>query len=415
MSTRRRVIFIVCFLTFAVSLVSRADTPKQFVMSPEDNQLWAYDAETGGRAHIIQAVNGATYDQANSAEKRDINGQICVSPDQTRMITGEDTVEGTGSSHDPRIAGWGYFALSGSTLATITATQVGKLAPGAPGTGPGYTGDPDNFGCGFLDDNRILTTAIGNTLPGDAANGQLFLWFADPEDGFTTGFESVTETDEVKNTYVTFQVGAVQHCSLDDMLATAGGIAVDDNGDVYVATNRPDDSLNPGGIWRYRGEFPSSRSQCEEVGWLASHLTKTLIIPTTNLLPAGPFAPTPSSVVISPDDTLYVASVFTGTVSEFTKDGRWLRDIWPLSPIAPRTGPTTETPFGLAVTADGSLWIADLGIAVVEPAPGQGSLIKVPFLDTPLGRTPMPLGEKIAEGLTYPDGLGVYTPPSASP
>lgn len=403
MSIRRSLIVVVCLLASVVPLGSRSATPKQFVLSPEDNQLWVYDAETGERAHVIQAVNGTSYDQANSAERRDINGQICVSPDRTHMITGEDTVDGVGSSHDPSIAGWGYFALSGSTLGTITATQVGKLSPEAPGTGPGYAGDPDNFGCGFLDDDRILTTAIGNTLPGEAATGQLFLWFADPEDGFTKGFAHVSDGG------ATFQVGAVQHCSLDDTLATAGGITIDDNGDVYVATNRPDDSLNPGGIWRYRGAFPSNLSECTPE-WLASHLTRTLVIPTTNLVPVGPFAPTPSSVVVSPDDTLYVASVFTGTVSEFTKDGRWLRDIWPVSPIAPRTGPTTETPFGLAVTADGSLWIADLGIALAFPLPGQGSLIKVPFLDTPLGRTPMPLGEKIAEGLTYPDGLGIYEP-----
>ena len=88
----------------------------------------------------------------------------------------------------------------GSTLATITATEVGKLAPEAPGTGPGYAGDPDNFGCGFLDDHRIVTTAIGNTLPGEPANGQLFIWFGDPEEGFTTGFTSVTDGG------VTFQV-----------------------------------------------------------------------------------------------------------------------------------------------------------------------------------------------------------------
>ena len=71
---------------------------------------------------------------------------------------------------------------------------------------------------------------------------------------------------------------------------------------------------------------------------------------------------TPSAVTVSPDDTLYVSSVFTATVSEYTKSGRWVRDIWPASPVAPRTGPTGDTPYGLAFTADGSLWIADLGI-----------------------------------------------------
>ena len=68
---------------------------------------------------------------------------------------------------------------------------------------------------------------------------------------------------------------------------------------------------------------------------------------------------------------------------------------------------TTQTPFGLALTADGSLWIADLGIAVAEPAPGQGSVIRVRFDDA--GNPVLPY-ETVRDGLTFPDGLGVYTP-----
>lgn len=397
MQIRRSLLAAVAMLATILPLRANA-TASQFVLSPEDNQLWAYDAATGARGHIIQAVNGAQYGDANSAQRRDINGQICVSPDGSHIITGEDTVEGEGSSHDPRIAGWGYFSISGSTLSTITATQIGKLAPEGAG-GPGYTGDPDNFGCGFLDENRIVTTAIGNTTPPDDANGQLFIWFGP----FTAGYQTIESGG------VTFQVGDVPHCELDHELATAGGIAIDDNGDVYVASNRPDDSMNPGGIWKYSGEFPSSVADCTPE-WLAAHITKTLVVPFTNAAPVNPFAPTPSSVVITPEDTLYVSSVFSGTVSEFTKQGVWVRDIWPVSPVAPRTGPTTQTPFGLAITADGSLWIADLGIFLAFPVDGQGSLIKVSYVDTPAGRQPLPLGETIHDGLTYPDGLGVYTP-----
>ena len=126
------------------------------------------------------------------------------------------------------------------------------------------------------------------------------------------------------------------------------------------------------------------------------------MIPTIKGLPVDPFAPTPSAVALSRRGTLFVSSVFTGTVSEFTTEGRWLRDVYPLVPIAPRTGPTGNTPFGLAVTADGSLWIADLGIILATPGPRTGSVVRV--------RPGAVLPQTIRRGLTFPDGLGVYSP-----
>jgi hypothetical protein len=392
---------LVCAASVAGPWTSGAAPPRQFVLSPEGNHLWAYDAKTREHQLVIRAQNGSNPGEAPPAgsARRDINGQICVSPDQTHFISGEDTVipppGGGGSSHDPRIAGWGYFGITGKALGSIKATQEGKLAPEA-GTGPGYAGDPDNFGCGWLDPNRLVTTAIGDTLPGQPANGQLFLWFG-PLDA---GFRQETEPSGVK-----FFVGDVPHCQIDDTLATAGGIAVDDNGDVYVATNRPDGITTPSGIWRYRGKFPSSMAECTPE-FLAANVHKKLIIPHIPHLLFDPWSPTPSSVVVSPDDTLYVSSVFTGTVSEYTKAGLWVRDIYPLSPIAPRTGPTGNTPFGLAVTADGALWVADLGIVLEQPVNGQGSLIRIGFSKN---RDPF-RPKTVRDGLTFPDGLGVYTP-----
>jgi len=116
---------------------------------------------------------------------------------------------------------------------------------------------------------------------------------------------------------------------------------------------------------------------------------------------------TPSAVVISPQNTLYVSSVFTGTVSEFDKAGNWLRDIYPVSPLSPPTGPTGQTPFGLAFTGDGSLWIADLGVIGGDAAPDEGSVIRVTF---DAAGNPTPLGQTVKDKLNFPDGLGVYTP-----
>ncbi|MDP1792878.1 MAG: hypothetical protein Q8K63_01970, partial [Acidimicrobiales bacterium] len=191
----------------AGSATSAGGAARQFVLSPEGNHLWAYDTTTKQRQLVARAQNGG--DPGMSAPNglvRDINGQICVSPDGTHVVTGEDTVIAPasggdgGSSHDPRIAGWGWFSITGDALGSIRMQQVGKLAPAA-GSGPGYAGDPDNYGCGFLDAERLFTTAIGNTLPGEEANGQLFLWFAP----FDRDFRRTTDPKSA----VSFFVGEV--------------------------------------------------------------------------------------------------------------------------------------------------------------------------------------------------------------
>jgi hypothetical protein len=384
--------------------VTAQTAPREFVLSPENNHLWAYDATTGQRQLLARAVNGPDPGVASPNNfRRDINGQICVAPDGAHVITGEDTVitaaGGSGSSHDPRIAGWGYFSIAGAALGQLTIDQVGKLAPAA-GSGPTYTGDPDNYGCGFLDGNRLLTTAIGDTLPGQPANGQLFLWFGP----FTADFRRVTESSGVS-----FFVGQVPHCEIDATLATAGGIAIDGN-DVYVATNRPDGAGNPSAVWRYRGRWPTTPAECTPV-YLAANITRTAVVPNVAVLPADPHAPTPSSVAVSPAGTLVVASVFSGTVAEYDKDGAWKRDLYPLSPVTPPGGPLGDTPYGVTYTGDGSLWIADLGIVGDGPAAGEGSLLRVRFA----GNGNAQPAEVIADALTFPDGLGVYRGRTAAP
>src|SRR5687767_2272789 len=56
----------------------------QFVLSPEGNHLWAYDAGDGEAQLLIRGRNaddpGVT-DPGRPRDRRDINGQICVSPD----------------------------------------------------------------------------------------------------------------------------------------------------------------------------------------------------------------------------------------------------------------------------------------------------------------------------------------------
>jgi hypothetical protein len=105
-----RFVLILALAVAGVLAPARA-APRQFVLSPEGNHLWAYDAQTLEHQLVVRAQNGSDPGEAPpaGAERRDINGQICVSPDGGHVITGEDTVippaGGTGSSHDPRIAG----------------------------------------------------------------------------------------------------------------------------------------------------------------------------------------------------------------------------------------------------------------------------------------------------------------------
>lgn len=368
----------------------RADGGAEFVLSPEGNHLWAYDAGTGASQLLARAQNGTDPGvAAPNGMVRDINGQVCVAPDGHHLIAGEDTVVGGGDSHDPRIAGWGWFTIEGDAIGSLAIEQVGKLAPEA-GVGPGYAGDPDNYGCGFLDQDRLFTTAIGNTLPGEPANGQLFLWFGP----FDEGFEVVDGR---------FFAGTVDHCEIDVGLATAGGIAVGPDGAVHVATNRPDDQLRPGGIARYTGTWPTTVEQCTPE-YLAANITRTQLVPKLPI--AVPLVPhlhaiTPSAVVLTPQGTMLVSSVFTGTVAEFRLDGTWKRDVFPTSPLALPGLPLGDTPYGLALTSDGSLWVADLGIVGAAPADGQGSLRRV----DPAGHHTI-----VRAGLDFPDGLGVYRP-----
>lgn len=380
-----------------------------FVLSPEGNHLWAYDVTSGERQLLVRGENAADpgVEPPPDSERRDINGQICVSPDGRHFVSGEDTVIGAtdgedgAGSHDPAVAGWGYFEIEGSTLGQIRARQVGKLAPES-GPGPGYAGDPDNYGCAFLDDRRLFTTGIGDPMPDQAANGQLFLWFGPFDAGFAPASTQGGET---------FFTGEVPHCELDRTLATAGGLALHD-GDLYVATNRPDGAGNAGAVWRFSGRFPSNHAECTE-DFLAANVTKELVVPGVPVPLVNPLSPTPSAVAISRSGTLYVSSVFTGKVSEYTTDGTFVRDVYPFAPVGASSGAATgDTPFGLAVTSDGSLWIADIGIVGPGPGSGTGSVIRVRFDDD---GSPQPFGETIAEGLSFPDGLGVYRAPDRSP
>jgi len=358
----------------------RATTTRYIVLNGQGNDLDAY-APNPPFAHqtVIRA-------RAESPTGYDINAQICFFGDGRTFIAGEDT-----GQPDP-VQGWGIFRLRGNRVGKLDAKQIGKLQP----TYQTATDNAENYGCGVLSDGRVVTTDIGNQSAGEG-DGQLIVWFPP----LTRGFEVLENGTE----------GTVRYCKLDIGIATAGGIAVGEDDDLYVASARPPTA----GIWRYAGPFPTSPDAAGGCGGtdgtgapLADAVSKQLFIAA-----GGHSLVSPNAIVANGDgDGWYVSSVFTGVINEYDTSGAFVRTI--LQP-PPGEGPgpepiSTGSPLGLGVAPDGTLYFADIGLVIDEhgvgPGERTGSVRKIRFVD---GEPRAP--RTMAEGLAFPDGIGIFVPP----
>lgn len=343
--------------------LSPSTVPSVLVFNGENNRLNAYDPADGFRkqtvipSHADDPVNG-----------RDINGQICFMHDGSRrFIAGEDT----GQPNPPQ--GWGLFQLHGMRVGELSATQIGKLTPT-------YQNEPDNaenYGCGFLSDGRLLTSDVGAQASG-SASGQLIIWFPP------------------------FDAPNPRYCKLDIAIGTAGGIAVDGQDRVYVASAR----VGPA-VYRYTGPFPTSDDAsggCGRVddtgGPLADQVQKETFIPSDVHIA------TPSAVVQTARGTFYVSSVLNGVIAEYDADGHFIGRV--LSRPSGDTMPpfTTGTPFGIGLDSNGTLYYADIGLEGTLPnvGPGRdrGTVRRIRFEN---GQPLAP--ETMDTGLNFPDGIGV--------
>ena len=330
--------------------------------STEGEDLNAYDVNDGFRKQAV--VIGGEDEHAGGLS---LNGEVCFAPDGSRVFaTGDDAGQ-------PQVTpGWSVFQLHGNRINEFSVTRIAKLSPT-------YQAQPDNYGCAFLHDGRLLTTDIGNNRSG-AGNGQLVVWFPP------------------------FDALPPRYCKIDITIATAGGIYVDAGDNIYVASARE----NPG-IYVYRPPFPTSDDAKGGCGQrdgtgapLADSVTKETFIPTDSS------ARTPNAIVASNHGTFYVSSIFNGVIAEYDSQGKFIRRIL-VPPHGEMLGAkpySTGTPFGLAVDSQGSLYYADLGLVSMNgnigPGDRTGTVRRIRFEN---GQPLAP--ETIDSMLAFPDGVGV--------
>ncbi len=361
--------------TTTTTAAERSLPSEEIVFGAEGNRLWAYSTGDPSEAQVV--IPSAADDPGAGL---DINAQLCFFPDGSgRFIAGE----ATGQPNPP--AGWGIFQLRGTGVGDLSAEQIGKLTPTyQPGA------DPENYGCGVLSDGRMVTTDLGGQAPGDPGNGQFIVWFGDPEG-----------TDQT-------------YCKVDVAIATAQSLLVGPDDEVYVVSARPPTS----GVWRYT-DLPTSADAAGGCGGadgtgepLADQVAREQV-----LAPGANDILSPAGIAPSPNGGFYVSSVITGIINEYDADWNFVRTI--LAPpegevIGADTSLSTGTPLGIGVASDGTIYYADIGIVNdpengFGPGEGTGSVRRIRFVD---GEPQEP--ETINEGLAFPDGIGVYTPPEGA-
>ena len=353
------------------------------VLNGQGNDLDAYTGAPPFKHQLVIQNRNA------NPKGLDINAQMCFFPDGKTFIAGEDTGQDKAQEEPDLIQGWGIFKMKGTKVGKLKAKEIGKLQP----TYQGASDNAENYGCGLLSDGRLVTTDIGNQATGPE-DGQLIIWFPP----FTKGFKKLADG----------ATGKVPYCKIDIGIGTAGGISIDDEDRIYVASARGATV----GVQRYSGPFPTSDDadggcgKTDSTGApMADSMNRELFIPTGNNLA------TPNAIVPTGNGGWYVSSVANGVINEYDADGGYVRTV-----LKPPPGETlgtepisTGTPLGLGVAPDGTLYFADIGIVIanggIGPGNGTGRVFRIVFKD---GEPQEP--EMLADGLAFPDGIGIYVP-----
>jgi polyvinyl alcohol dehydrogenase (cytochrome) len=366
---------------FRLAAPQAATGPRLRLLNGQGNQLDAYDLSRDPPTSSVFIPNA---DHGG----RDINAQICQF-EKHYVLVGEDT----GQLKAP--PGWGIFDLR-------TRHEVGKLVADYA-----TVRQPEQYGCHVETrkgrTSRIFVTQVGS---GDFQNadGQLIVFF-----GSSPGFDAVAgrrTADEVchRGDCPPLTKRDAHFCVIDPHLRTAGGMAVDAKGRLYVAEFAPavpPEAPAPGRVLRYSPPFPTSAGRCFQR--------------KPEVFIRDPHTATPGAIVAARDASgkptghWYVSSViFPPAVNEYDASGAFVRNVLP---------PGFATPFGLAVDSRGTLYVADLGVDFdprrisenpdrfgIDTSDGEGSVLRVRFVNG----LPQP-PEYLKTGLDYPDGLGIVS------
>jgi len=358
----RQIGVIAVVLTATVS----ASWGQWLLYSPEGNRLRRFDIDTVGSSRLAEDI----FVERASAGGRDINGQVCLIPDGSgRFIAGEDT----GQPHP--VAGWGIFDRDGNQVGKLTATYL--------------EGFPEPFGCAFAPDGRLFTSNLGNQASGEF-NGQLILWFP-PYEGFPGPEGAYPDTDAHSTNF----------CKIAIDIGTAGTVATDEQGRVYIASAREP------GVFRFSPPFPTSPDAAGGCGAtdptgapMADEVHRELFISD----PENVF--TPTGIARAPNGNWYVSSVLNGVITEYDGNGNFVRRVLDPPPNPSGLPLPTGHPQGLAVDGDGNLYYADLALVIdsdgIGPGP-NGTVRRISFDRD--GNPSAPI--IIKDGLSFPDGLGL--------
>lgn len=345
----------------------RAVCAPELVYAAEGNRLRRFDVDSIVTPPLVEDVLIETA----AGGGLDINGEVCLLPDGSgRFVAGEDTGQPT------IIPGWGVFDPAG--------TRVGKLTPTFQTELPGATSNEEPFGCAVDGAGTLFTSDVGNQATGPG-NGQLLMWFP-PYDVFPGAPGPYPNTSR-----------SASFCKLATDLATAGSVATDPQGRVYVTAAR-----GPG-VWRFSPPFPTgpdAAGGCGQVDALGSPVADSV---QRSVFIAAP--KTFTGIARRRNGNWFVGAVFNGTIDEYDPNGVFLRKI-----TAPVPGETSFPlsaghPQGLAVDCRGDLYYADIALRIT-PTIGPGPNGKVRRVPINACGEPGP-NEIVRQNLAFPDGLGV--------
>jgi tripartite motif-containing protein 71 len=335
-------------------------------------------------------------------------------PDRFQFSVGPDTPAtgplGTIRSVAVSPDGTIYAVRSGSTPAVFRFSARGELinAWGSLGDGPGEIGRGGPADVAVGPDRTVYVTD-----PGNSRVQRYTAWGAYLGQWGSQG-RGAGQFDHACNPYC---VGFTPTCA-------SGGIAVAPDGTVYVADSCAGRVQHFGATGHYLGEWasvaphdvavgPDGRVYVAEYvghiavfdaagrrlgeigkpGWgEAGAFQKCRVVNECGVAYAYPCGP--EGIAVGPDGTVYATDRNNPRVTRFTPDGAFI-DVFGATPSEPTGPPDLETPIGIAVAQDGTVYTSRVsgGLQAFEPDGTfvghwhRAGPVHLPF-DTPVGVAP---------------------------